>query len=1168
MTRTSYSLNSYTGGAPTALLASGISSSDTVITISGTTSGWIPLGVAGGFNLALDYGSPAEEKIFVPSGTYTWASGTVTLSGITRGIDNNTAVAHIANTTVAFVSTGVDFQEANYLVNQVLSNNSIPNAITISGLTTAPDFKVTGISGANAVTSRWVGSTVNGPPTAGTFAVGDFIVDQTASIWVCTTAGTPGTWASTISNHMTLRSATATAKYNEITLFQGSTTSQTISAAASPIDSTTWTIINNSTVPVTAGFASNAMYPLGSASTVTSLLVPVNAVYSFVNYNGGNWYMVSSNNIANLQGTLAVANGGTGATTASSALTNLGALPIIGGTISGNLTVASGLTISGTSINIGNTVLSGTNLNIYSSNIGGVAATSGQALVYSGTQWVPGTVSSYNIAASGGTISGNLTVTGTLTVNSTNIALGAHTPTNSVNAAGVAIGNYAGQTSNNNGVAIGAYAGSTQNFNGVAIGYEAGYYYSEFGVAIGYLANINNTSSNYATAIGYQVNATAAGSVAIGTDHTGAGATTSTQDQIVLGTANHTTYLPGSLNVSGAATVSGNNIVTASGGTLTGPLVLSADPTVVLGAATKQYVDAVAQGLSPKESVVATASGNISSLSGSTTIDSISVVSGNRVLLIGQSTASQNGIWLVQPSTWTRPSDFSTGSIQIGTYTLTEQGTQYKGSGFVQTGASIIVDTSAQVWTIFSSAPTGPAGGDLTGTYPSPTLIATGTAGTYGTVSGIPVITTDSKGRVTAVTVTGVTIPESSVTNLTTDLASKFPYTGGTVSGNLVVASGFTVSGTSTHIGNATFSGTLTVTSGVTTSGMTNFGNTVLSGTNLNVYSSTVGGVVATSGQALVYSGGQWVPGNVAASAPYATVNLTGQSAAISATTLFNAPTSGLYQINYYGKITTSGTTSSILGPLNIISTDPDGNVVTTLGQSTNNNTVTSGFINDSVQVFALAGTNVQYTNGYASSGATAMQYNLHVAAVGTSSASGTASTVSSTYASTNLTAQSGALSSITLYTTPTAGLYTINYYGKVTTAATTNSVLGPFTVTSTDPDSNTVSTVGLLTTQNSVTAGVINGSITVYAGSGTNIQYSVPYTSNGATAMKYSIYATVGGTTANTTVTGVSSFNGRSGAVSPSSGDYTATQISYTTGSGSLNNSDELNLILMGGLI
>ena len=54
-------------------------------------------------------------------------------------------------------------------------------------------LKLTGLPGATAG-SRYVGGTVAGAPTSGTFAVGDFIVDQSGAMWVCTVAGTPGTW--------------------------------------------------------------------------------------------------------------------------------------------------------------------------------------------------------------------------------------------------------------------------------------------------------------------------------------------------------------------------------------------------------------------------------------------------------------------------------------------------------------------------------------------------------------------------------------------------------------------------------------------------------------------------------------------------------------------------------------------------------------------------------------------------------------------------------------------------------------------------------------------------------------------------------------------------------------------------------------------------------------
>lgn len=58
---------------------------------------------------------------------------------------------------------------------------------------TAAHFDPSGVTGATAA-SRYVGATANGAPASGTFSVGDFIVDQTGKFWICTSAGTPGTW--------------------------------------------------------------------------------------------------------------------------------------------------------------------------------------------------------------------------------------------------------------------------------------------------------------------------------------------------------------------------------------------------------------------------------------------------------------------------------------------------------------------------------------------------------------------------------------------------------------------------------------------------------------------------------------------------------------------------------------------------------------------------------------------------------------------------------------------------------------------------------------------------------------------------------------------------------------------------------------------------------------
>jgi hypothetical protein len=155
----------------------------------------------------------------------------------------------------------------------------------------------------------------------------------------------------------------------------------------------------------------------------------------------------------------------------------------------------------------------------------------------------------------------------------------------------------------------------------------------------------------------------------------------------------------------------------------------------------------------------------------------------------------------------------------------------------------------------------------------------------------------------------------------------------------------------------------------------------------------------------------------------------------------------------------------------------------------------------------------------------------------------------STALATVNITAQSAAQAATTLYTPASDGLFTIDYYAKVTTAATTSSTLGVFSIISTDTDSNVITSVGQSTQQNSLTTGFISGSITVYAKAATPIQYSLAYASSGATAMQYELRVVVAGTTAPSSTGTVSSFNGRTGAVTPATGDYLAVPTGGLTG-------------------
>lgn len=148
-----------------------------------------------------------------------------------------------------------------------------------------------------------------------------------------------------------------------------------------------------------------------------------------------------------------------------------------------------------------------------------------------------------------------------------------------------------------------------------------------------------------------------------------------------------------------------------------------ATPTDAAHIATKGYVDAARQGLDVKQSVRAATTGPVNlanQLEAGDTLDTtVTLVAGNRVLVKDQSTASENGIYVVQSTgAAVRASDANgtadTGEITGGTFTFVEEGTVNADSGWVvSTNGTITVGTTAINWVQFSGAGSITAGDGL-----------------------------------------------------------------------------------------------------------------------------------------------------------------------------------------------------------------------------------------------------------------------------------------------------------------------------------------------------------------------------------------------------------------------------------------------------------------------
>ena len=117
-------------------------------------------------------------------------------------------------------------------------------------------------------------------------------------------------------------------------------------------------------------------------------------------------------------------------------------------------------------------------------------------------------------------------------------------------------------------------------------------------------------------------------------------------------------------------------------------------------AVTKQQLDAIARGLDWKNSVRAATTANIT-LSAPQTIDGVSVVAGDRVLVKDQTTASANGIYVVAAGAWARATDFDDAiEITSAAAVSVESGTVNGDAAFLlATDGAITVGTTSLAFT-------------------------------------------------------------------------------------------------------------------------------------------------------------------------------------------------------------------------------------------------------------------------------------------------------------------------------------------------------------------------------------------------------------------------------------------------------------------------------------
>ena len=212
---------------------------------------------------------------------------------------------------------------------------------------------------------------------------------------------------------------------------------------------------------------------------------------------------------------------------------------------------------------------------------------------------------------------------------------------------------------------------------------------------------------------------------------------------------------------------------------------------------------------------------------GTAVFDGVTLTAGQRLLLINQTTTSQNGIWIwnASGSALTRPTDYAAGSTTHASYgvqvNVLSGGTTYGNSQyFISSTGAITIDTTGTVWTALSTSTAALAtnlagGGTNTVVYQSAAnttafLTAVNYAALTSNSSGLPVWATATSSGGVLFTANGTTTAPAFTTAI-----SGCTYNGLTVtstSGTLTIANN--AAAVISHTGN--FAQTFTATAAST----------------------------------------------------------------------------------------------------------------------------------------------------------------------------------------------------------------------------------------------------------------------------------------------------------------------------------------------------------------